>query len=519
MGDFEKLNPILKCDYPDPDVIRVDNTYYMVSTTMYFMPGGVILKSYNLVDWEIEGYIFEKIEDNEEERLEGGKSCYGRGMWAASLRYHEGKFYSVFVSQGREDTHLYVAEKPQGPWEHSLIKGYYHDCSLLWDEDQPFIVYGNTEIHLTELTPDLSGPKPDGIDKVIIRDDSENVILGYEGSHFYKINGKYYVTLIHWPKSTKLRTEAVFMSDSIDGEYKGRDVLSQEFELKGQGIAQGGLIQEPGGNWFSIMFRDSGAVGRIPILVPVTWQGEFPVWGDNGKLPNTIITQDLQPDYKYEPLYTSDSWARPITQLKKQWQWNHIPNLNFAETLSSCDSNQILGGLQITTDCVVTNLLYAHNTLTQRMMYPACQAEVTLDAGGLQDGDTAGFAALQHMYGFIGIRRENQNYKLIQVRNQSKEGAHRIGDVNEVDEVITDEILLESPIVRLRIEADFTEMRDTFTYCYESDSGWLKLGESHRGFFSLSHFTGARFALFIYSTKRPGGKAIYRDFKYIYENN
>ena len=97
-------NPITKTDYPDPDVIRVGDTYYMISTTMYYMPGGVILRSYDLVNWEIVTYIFDKLDNTSSERLEGVESNYGKGMWAASLRYHQGKFYVAFVSHGRNDT-------------------------------------------------------------------------------------------------------------------------------------------------------------------------------------------------------------------------------------------------------------------------------------------------------------------------------------------------------------------------------------------------------------------------------
>ena len=208
---------------------------------MYFMPGGVILRSYDLANWEIATYIFDKLDDTDSERLEGDETNYGKGMWAASLRYHEGKFYVAFVSHGRQDTHLFIADDIEGPWEHKLINGYFHDCSLLFDDGRVFVVSGNTEIRLTELAPDFSGPKEGGIDKIIIRDNREDVILGYEGAHFYKINGKYYITLIHWPKYNGRRTEAVFVSETVDGEYVGRDVMDDDMGFYDRGVAQGGL--------------------------------------------------------------------------------------------------------------------------------------------------------------------------------------------------------------------------------------------------------------------------------------
>lgn len=564
MNDFNSVNPILKCDYPDPDVIRVGDTFYMISTTMYYMPGGVILKSFNLIDWEIESYVFDSIEGNDAERLENGLNCYGQGMWAPTLRFHEGRFYVAFVSKGRDDTHLYISDSVKGPWEHRLIKGYYHDCSLLFDEGRVFIVHGNTEIRLTELSEDLRGPKDGGIDKVIIKDEPGKVYLGYEGAHFYRIKDKYVITLIHWPKYNGVRTEAVYVSDTVDGEYKGCDVLGE-----GMGVAQGGLVDDTEGNWYSVMFRDSGAVGRIPVIVPVSLSGEFPVWGDAGRIPATIETPDLKPGYKYEPLYTSDDFSEPIENIKKQWQWNHVPNLKFIKTVSDCENdsndtdgamcintvadanknesagvnkNEIAdanknqsagvniyecagsnenksnrhGGLQITTDCIAGNILNAHNTLTQRMMAPVCAAEVTLDAGSLNVGDTAGLATLTHAYGFVGIRREEEGFSLIQLVNRNKETANRIGDVSRIDEQIYGEIRLNSPRIRLRIETDFTDMNDTVRYFYIDEKGRHRIGDDHKIFFALSHFTGARFALFAYSTKEAGGRAVFTDFLYEY---
>ena len=59
---------IIPADFPDPDIIRVDNTYYMVSTTMHFMPGCEILRSYNLVEWEHAAYVYDELEPTEKEK-------------------------------------------------------------------------------------------------------------------------------------------------------------------------------------------------------------------------------------------------------------------------------------------------------------------------------------------------------------------------------------------------------------------------------------------------------------------
>ena len=531
------INPITKTDYPDPDIIRVGNIYYMISTTMYFFPGGEILRSYDLVHWEIATHIFVSLDETPAERLENGENCYGKGMWAASLRYHEGRFYVVFVSHGQENTHLFISSITDGAdmsectWEHRRIQGYYHDCSLLFDDDgRIFLVHGNMQIHLTELKEDLTGPKEGGIDKLIIRDNPEKVILGYEGSHFYKINGLYYLTLIHWPKDSR-RTESVFVCDTVDGEYIGRDVCCDDMGYHNMGVAQGGIVDTPDGRWYSVMFRDSGAVGRMPVLVPVTFpmdayseeaglgksevgrsytlEAYLPVFGEEGTVPEEFEVPDGKPGYVYESLFTSDDFVSDGTEakLKSQWQWNHVPDDGLWELLLS-------GGLKITTGKVCTNLVQARNVLTQRMYFPGCAGDVTVDCSGLKDGDFAGLCVHQGCYGFIGVMKEEDRYYLVRLVKSEPVKGFGIGSSDTQPGVITDRVLIEKPTVRVRIEADFADMKDTARFFYEKDSAGISLGEEHKPAFRLDHFTGARFGLAVFSTKQAGGSAVFTHFRY-----
>ena len=124
MYDIEKTkvrNPILKSDYPDPDVIRVDDTYYMVSTTMHFIPGAVILRSYDLGHWETVSHIYAELADTPAYHLEKGCQAYGQGMWAPCIRYHEGTFYVVFSVNDIHKTLLFTASEVTGPWEKKEI--------------------------------------------------------------------------------------------------------------------------------------------------------------------------------------------------------------------------------------------------------------------------------------------------------------------------------------------------------------------------------------------------------------
>ncbi|MBQ3898973.1 MAG: family 43 glycosylhydrolase, partial [Lachnospiraceae bacterium] len=117
------VNPILKMDYPDPDVIRVGDTYYMVSTTMYFMPGCVILRSYDLAEWEIVGYVYDKLDDTPAERMEFEKNEYSGGMWAPSIRYHENEFIISFRSNSGDKNYIFRSDKIEGPWKKNVLQG------------------------------------------------------------------------------------------------------------------------------------------------------------------------------------------------------------------------------------------------------------------------------------------------------------------------------------------------------------------------------------------------------------
>lgn len=492
---------IIMSDYPDPDVIRVDDTYYMASTTMHMMPGCVILRSYNLLDWEFCSYVFDELDNTPGQTLTDNKGTYGRGMWAASLRFHNNKYYVSFVANDTHKSYLYTAENIHGPWKKSNIQGFYHDMSILFDDDgKTYIVHGNTQIHLTEMENDLSKPKAGGIDKIIIQDDKEKITLGYEGSHFYKINGKYYIFLIHMPKN-QMRTEACFVSDKIDGPYKGCDVLCSDLGNWNSGVAQGGIVQSNDGKWYGILFQDHGALGRIPVLVPVHFENNFPVFGENGKVPEKVTVLDNKPDYQYSPLYSND-FTNPC------WQWNHIPDKKLI-TISKSE-------LTIKTDKIVKNVTQANNTLTQRTFTEECEGFVTIDANNLNEGDFAGLCAFEGEYGFIAITKKNDKYELVTAEHKIPYTPWTMGVYDDSNPTFLSELEINESKVQLKLKFNLHHGNENVELLYfNKDSGkFEQLGNSVKLRYTLDHFMGVRFALFNYSTKIPGGKVIFSNFTF-----
>lgn len=315
-------NPLIWADVPDDDIIRVGDTYYMVSTTMYFSPGAPIMKSKDLVSWEICNYVYDTYANGDVQNLTNGKHDYAHGQWAASLRYHKGKFYVFFGSYGSGKSYIYqTSDIENGTWTRSEINGMYHDASILFDDDgRNYLVHGSGgTCNIKELNSDMTGFKQGGVDKQLFKTTFNN--LAGEGWHIQKINGYYYIFGIAWP-STSGRIEFCYRSKNLLGNYEWKTVLNSGLGTYGSGVAQGGIVDTPDGQWYGLLFQDHGAVGRIPVLVPVTWQNDWPIMGVNGKAP---LTFEIEGGTTGTQLAKPDQFSYSSNKLALEWQWNHNP--------------------------------------------------------------------------------------------------------------------------------------------------------------------------------------------------
>ena len=278
-GQSKAVNPIIYADVPDPSMIRVGANYYMSSTTMHMNPGLPIMKSKDLVNWKLINYAYESLGDLPALSLADGKSDYGRGSWASSLRYHKGVYYVTTFCSTTGKTYIFKTNDiEKGNWQMNAFAPSYHDHTLFFDDDgKAYLLYGVSKLKLVELNYDLSGVREGTEEKVIIENASapagDNIMLGAEGSQLFKIKGKYYLLNITWPRGG-MRTTLVHRADKLEGPWEGKVALQD------LGVAQGGLIDTPDGRWFAYLFRDYGGVGRIPYLVPLRWEDGWPVLGE-----------------------------------------------------------------------------------------------------------------------------------------------------------------------------------------------------------------------------------------------
>ncbi len=495
VGARAARNPLLWLDLPDLAVIRVGDTYYVSSTTMHLSPGLPILKSRDLVRWELVSYAHDTLADNDALTLQNGRNAYGAGSWASSLRHHDGVFYVTTFSSTTGQTHVYRTRDPErGPWQANAFRPALHDHSLHFEEDgRVFMVYGSGDIRLVELKPDLTGLLPGGLHQVIITNASRvagpNIGLPAEGSQLRKIHGKYYLNLITWPRGG-MRTQLIFRADRLTGPYEGRVALQHA------GIAQGGLIDTPAGDWFALLFQDHGAVGRIPYLVPVRWEDGWPVYGVDGRVPETLdlpgATNTLA------NLVASDEFDRQPGEppLPLAWQWNHNPDPRHWSLTARP------GWLRLVAGRVDPGFLQARNTLTQHTFGPECAAVTAVDVSGLKPGDCAGLALLQRRFGLVGVQQEDDARWLVMVS----------AETDRPEEI--ERVPLTGATVWLAAACDFNNRADVGRFFYSPDGRqWTALGRPLRMTYTLPHFMGYRFALFHYATRTAGGRADFDFFR------
>ena len=483
-------NPMLWADVPDPDVIRVGDTYYMVSTTMCLLPGATIVKSKDMVNWEYCANPLADLCDKEDYALINGKDAYARGMWACSMKYHNGKFY-ILLNCNDAGAFVLSASDPEGEWEKKTISRGYYDPGMLFDNGKVYVACGNGNIQMCELDEDFNFIK----EKRVISKEG----TGLEGCHLYKVGDYYYIYATYggWPSG-----QVAFRSTNIFGPYEEKMLLEKYIDGKVNTIHQGSLIDTPDGNeWWTIMQEDKGAMGRMPNLQPVTWEDGWPIVGNNGKPYTTYTKPNVGATYPITVLSTTDSFRS--YPLGLQWEWNHTPD-NGAWTLFERP-----GWLRLKTGAVVEKLTQARNMLTQRIYAytnKASKGTVRIDVSHLQEGDRAGICVFQDPYAYIAVEKKDGKCRLVWRQDQL-----RTNDGFTPKE--TAKKLTIPDVVYLRATMNYNDSKTKFYYSLDNKT-FTPLGDQTTLSFNLTVFVGARFGLFCYATQENEERG-YADFDWI----
>ena len=518
-GNGTFTNPLFYDEFSDPDILRVGEDYYLVGTTMHAVPGLVILHSRDLVNWRNVAYCFDRFDFPDDAfSLRNHKDIYGQGIWAPCIRYANGQFY-VFSNINGKGLQCYTAKQIEGPWEHHNIKGNIYDLGVLFDDDgRIYAIHGYGTVKCTELKPDMSGPI-EGTERVIIPDGNG---VG-EGHHMYKINGEYYlISTDYSPNGRTLCSRA----KSIWGPYETRVITADEtygyhaapltqvprgeqyrighdgtnFSLSPlykdatacSNAHQGGIVSTPSGEWWALLMQDFHSIGRTVCLMPMTWVDGWPMIGLEGNLgraPRTWFKPDVASEGpRSAPYDRSDNFD--AKQLGRVWQWNHNPD----------DTKWSLQGGKLRLQSMPSEqLMWARNSLTQRVIGPRSIVTVELSVRNLKEGDVAGLGNINVPCSWIGI-----------VKNGSQLTLRCFEQLT--NDTIDASVALPKGKIWLRCVGNYDANEAQYAYSTDGNE-FHEMGRMMPLSYQLITFQGSRHALFAFNTLgREGGYAEFDNF-------
>lgn len=423
-GDGTYKNPILYADYSDPDVVRVGDDYWMTASSFNCVPGLPILHSTDLVNWELVGHALRELTPREH----FDKAAHGDGVWAPSIRYHEGWFY---IYWGDPDFGIYMVktQDPRGEWTkpHLVLagKGMIDTCPL-WDEDgSAYLVHGwagsragfKSVLSVAELSPD--GERIVGPEVLVFDGHDEHPTV--EGPKFYKRNGWYYIFAP--AGGVKPGWQLVLRSRSPYGPYECRKVLHQGCSSI-PGPHQGGWVEDTAGESWFMHFVDMYAYGRVVHLQPMQWgEDDWCTMGvdrDNDGIGEPVESF-RKPAGEGEKMAPAESDEFSDYRLGLQWQWHANPQTGW------CFTNPSQGLLRLYCQKLegAHNLWHAPNLLLQKVTAPSATITTRATFHGSYDGDRAGLVVMGLDYATLGFeQRDGKTYLVYSVNRKADKGAN-----------------------------------------------------------------------------------------------
>lgn len=419
-GNGTYTNPVINADYSDPDVCVAGEDYYLTASSFNCIPGLPILHSKDLVNWEIVGHAVKELEPKQE----FDRPSHGNGIWAPSIRYHNGEFY-IYWSDPDYGVFMVKAKDPAGEWSKPLCvipgKGLI-DTTPLWDDDgRCYLVnaYANSRsrfasvIAIRELSAD--GTKPIG-NPVIIYDGNGTESRTCEGPKIYKRDGWYWVMFPAGGVPTGF--QVAMRSKNPFGPYESKVVLAQG-KTKINGPHQGAWVHTKfGEDWF-LHFQDKEAYGRVVHLQPVTWKDNWPVMGidKDGDYCGEPVTTYRKPKTsdKVQVVNPAESDEFSDTRLGLQWQWH----ANYNETFGMPTA---FGSYRVYTHKVsekFQNLWEVPNLLLQKTPADKFTATTKIRFTSKDQNQTGGLLMMGLDYSGLVVKRVGNDFQLLQISCKS----------------------------------------------------------------------------------------------------
>ena len=443
-GDGTFKNPVLPGDFSDPDVIRVGGDYYFITSTFQYSPGMAVRHSKDLVNWEFLSHCVADLTQMGPELNWDRMNRYNRGIYAGTIRYHDGKFW-VFWTTMDEGVFMTTASNAAGPWAPVTrvwdSQGW-DDPAPFWDDDgQAYLILsnpGNTQDNLGKWVPHLfklsrGGTRIDAASAKVL-----DAFSTSEGNKLYKINGLYYFFHNEYHRKQNVRVGVMMRAHSLNGPWEKKTILEDAPGRYDRQPNQGGLVQTEAGDWCFITQQGRGENGaeyfharrgnadaalprsmdqtgtydgRPSSLIPVKWADGWPMPGliDKNGAGNLVWTA-LKPvaGFPRQVPQFSDNFS--AATLGPQWEWNYQPR---SEKWSLTARPGWLR-LEAFAPLVKGDFFKAGNTLTQRIMgTDGGTVQVKLDAAGMADGQIGGLVFFWKDYAQIGVAQTGGRRRIV----------------------------------------------------------------------------------------------------------
>lgn len=414
-GNGMYRNPVLHADYSDPDVCTVGEDYFLTASSFNCTPGLPILHSKDLVNWKIVNYALKKVEPVEYYN----EARHGKGVWAPSIRFHEGVFY---IYWGDPDFGIFMVKTrdPYGEWDAPVLvkagKGMIDPCPL-WDDDgRVYLAHAwagsrakfNSVLTVCELNKE--GTKVIS-DPVLVFDGNDGVNHTIEGAKFYKRNGFYY--LFAPAGGVVSGWQLVMRSKDVYGPYEARIVMAQG-KTDINGPHQGGWVDTPAGESWFLHFQDKGAYGRVLHLNPMKWVNDWPVIGvdKDGDGCGDPVSRYRKPKtdktYPIETPVESDEFDTRKLGLQWEWHANYQDVFGFTTNMGYAR----IYGHELSPH--FKNFWEVPNLLMQKFPAEEFTATAKLKVSAKDDGQLSGLIIMGWDYSWIGVEKQGEKFLLKQ---------------------------------------------------------------------------------------------------------
>ena len=414
-GNGMYRNPVLHADYSDPDVCAVGEDYFLTASSFNCTPGLPILHSKDLVNWKIVNYALKKVEPVEYYN----EPRHGKGVWAPSIRFHEGMYY---IYWGDPDFGIFMVKTrdPYGEWDAPVLvkagKGMIDPCPL-WDDDgRVYLAHAwagsrakfNSVLTVCEMNKEGTAVISD---PVLVFDGNDGVNHTIEGAKFYKRNGFYY--LFAPAGGVVSGWQLVMRSKDVYGPYEARIVMAQG-KTDINGPHQGGWVDTPAGESWFLHFQDKGAYGRVLHLNPMKWVNDWPVIGvdKDGDGCGDPVSRYRKPKtgktYPIETPVESDEFDTRKLGLQWEWHANYQDVFGFTTNMGYVR----IYGHELSPH--FKNFWEVPNLLMQKFPAEEFTATAKLKVSAKDDGQLSGLIIMGWDYSWIGVEKQGEKFLLKQ---------------------------------------------------------------------------------------------------------